>query len=311
MLAVPEPDGPLLRVGRASGCVARPWEPATKVVWPQAVADILGPYMPADPDLWNPPSGTDAEISTLRSQSARARPVSLDPARLLWCAETAAKYLPKTSPVSCSDSDLFENVLGDLKATSASGYPYQILGQTIEQVLRHPVYMHTLKTAVIARLALLRTVEPVELEGALLRNPSASLVNNWADPLRVILKDEPTPGRKIEKKAWRFVLVLSLADQILERMLFSKQNKAEIKAWSTIPSKPGMGSSDEDAALLTQFVEANALNTMSDASGWDQTVPLGMLRAESERRIHCCPDSDPEWRRAVRNVFILRAYKNQ
>lgn len=109
------------------------------------------------------------------------------------------------------------------------------------------------------------------------------------DPVRLFVKQEPHPKRKIDSRRFRLISSVSIVDQIVERILFGYQNRLEIATWATCPSKPGMG-----LAVATQ---ANAIwddlyykhtqcpAAEADISGFDWSVQEWELMADVEMRI--------------------------
>jgi len=291
----------------AMGMIAGGISPPSKIEWPEEVKKELSEE--ERPELWMPPSGPAAELETFSTQSERAKPTSLDVGKLAQAVEDVAALYPTSHFINPLDDRLYDTVVAELKTDSVSGYPYMLYSQKIEGILAHPVYAKALKVSVQARMAALMSLDPQKLRSTLCHDPAAVLKYSWADPLRVIIKKDPLPRKKIDEKRWRFILAASLADQLVERLLYSQQNKREIALWRSVPSKPGMGAEDCDAAAVRMYAEVYGLNTMSDASGWDQTVPLQMLFAEAERRILLCPEASDGWKTAVRNVMALSAYK--
>ena len=53
---------------------------------------------------------------------------------------------------------------------------------------------------------------------------------------------------KLQKERWRIISSVSLVDEIVDRMLYGTQNRAEINHWSSTPSMPGVGFSDDNSA---------------------------------------------------------------
>lgn len=94
----------------------------------------------------------------------------------------------------------------------------------------------------------------------------------FTDPVRVFVKKEPHTKAKMKQKRYRLVSSVAIADEIIERLLFSEQNEAEIDNWRTCPSKPGLGLSlDQQVADLNADVEHRLGPKLkkSDVSGWD------------------------------------------
>lgn len=307
MFETPASCGALEFLGTAIGTIPGQAKEAQRIVWPPELSNHLKQEELSE--LWMPPEGSEAELQTLQSQSARAQPVDLDAPLLAGVVARAAQFYPDSEYVDPLSIQLYNTVVAELKTDSVSGYPYMLYAQQIEGVLVHPVYAKALREQVVDRLTALMKADPAKLRATVKSDPRNALQLGLADPLRVIIKKDPVTHAKIEERRWRFIMATSLADQLVERLLFSQQNKREIKLWKCIPSKPGMGAEDADAKVVRFYVLMYGLNIMSDVSGWDQTVPEQMLYADAERRILLCPNASQGWKNAVRNVMTLSAHK--
>jgi hypothetical protein len=140
--------------------------------------------------------------------------------------------------------------------------------------------------AVTERLFLLAETE---LHGL---SPVELINQGCCDPVRLFVKQEPHTLKKINEGRYRLISSVSLVDQIVERMLFGPQNRAEIALWDTIPSKPGMGLTLKSQArkifgdLLVKHTHCPAYE--ADISGFDWTVQDWELWADVEIRIKLC-----------------------
>lgn len=118
---------------------------------------------------------------------------------------------------------------------------------------------------------------------------SAELVQSGlCDPIRVFVKNEPHTREKADQRRWRLISSVSLVDQIVERLLFSKQNKQEIFNWMCLPSRPGMGISDRAVTGTLDHVESSLSEGVhaysSDISGFDWSVTGDELMWDAEMR---------------------------
>jgi len=103
------------------------------------------------------------------------------------------------------------------------------------------------------------------------------------DPIYTFIKDEPHKREKLDKNRLRIISGVSLVDNLVERLLFSKQNKAEISMHEEIPFKPGMGLHDEGLESLFswfQRLEKEYTLCSTDVSGWDWSVTDYLLDAD-------------------------------
>lgn len=93
----------------------------------------------------------------------------------------------------------------------------------------------------------------------------------FCDPVAVMIKGEPHNREKISTGRLRVICLVSIADEVVERLMYANQNEAEIMEWATCPSKPGIGFSEEQ---VTEFVRnlPNCVVVSSDVKGWDFCV---------------------------------------
>lgn len=139
---------------------------------------------------------------------------------------------------------------------------------------------------VIARLKLFVTT-PIETISSL--SPEELIQQGFVDPVRVFIKGEPHPTKKVAQQRWRLIFAVSIVDQVLERLLTGTQNKREIRSWFTNPSAPGLGLSD-DAQLKHLYDRIIGLINgktcaEADVTGWDWSVQEDELMEEAEQRI--------------------------
>jgi hypothetical protein len=105
------------------------------------------------------------------------------------------------------------------------------------------------------------------------------------DPIRVFVKNEPHSTKKLEEGRVRLIMSVSLADQLVERVLSSEQNQLEIASFHRLPVKPGMGFSNEKIDLVGAHFDKFEELVSSDVSGWDWSVSAAELRFDAERRV--------------------------
>lgn len=157
---------------------------------------------------------------------------------------------------------------------------------------------------VIERLSLLLKINFTESAQELVASGSC-------DPWRLFIKNEPHSELKISTGRLRLIWNGSIIDQLIDRLLFNKQNKLEIANWLHIPSKPGMGFSDEDCNNLYAEVEKTIgiSNMLSiDVSGWDFSFQELFYDLDCERRIKFMKATG-NLERLIRARFYCLKYK--
>jgi hypothetical protein len=198
-----------------------------------------------------------------------------------------------------------QNIMESLNRKATPGYPIRSYLANNRQVLEDPMIRDHVIRLAAWRLEQLSQIDPVWLDDVLSRDPLFAIRSGLADVISVIIKNAPHPERKVQTQRWRFVSAESLPDQIVEKQCFTGQDSAEIATWNTVPSKPGMGLTDDDARKLALFAKWRRFNYLSDAHGWDNIVPAQLMDADIEIRIRLCTDPDPAWVRAIRNINTL------
>ena len=157
----------------------------------------------------------------------------------------------------------YPSVLGDVKMDASPGMPMMGLG-CVDNASALKAYPEQIKEAVWQRLMVLSFID-CEAQNAV------QLVQSGAcDPVRLFVKNEPHNQLKIKQGRMRLISSVSLVDQLVERILISQQNKAEIDQWNLIPSKPGMGLDDSGLEKIWEYVQPwSGKRFEADISGWD------------------------------------------
>lgn len=157
--------------------------------------------------------------------------------------------------------------------------------------------------------------------------PVEAIKQGLCDPIRLFVKPEPHKIEKIQQKRFRLIASVSLADQLVARLLFQEQNEKQLANCWEIPSKPGVGfSQDQQTERFLAGVAKNAGVEVSqlirdwkehviptDCSGFDWSVPMWLLEDEMEVRnalTKDCPASLKAarwaWLQCLANsVFVL------
>ena len=127
----------------------------------------------------------------------------------------------------------------------------------------------------------------------LLANFDFSISDPWdlvkhglVDPVRLFVKNEPHKMSKILEGRLRLIFSMSVIDNVIARILFSRQNNAEIEVWDHIPMKPGMGLTDEYMRMIYLYVKSNATGGLmeTDMKGWDWSFQEQDCISDLERR---------------------------
>lgn len=138
-------------------------------------------------------------------------------------------------------------------------------------------------------------------------SPVELVAYGYCDPVRLFVKQEPHPVKKLAEGRFRLISSVSLVDQLVERMLFGPQNQLEIVEWRSIPSKPGMGLSVAEQAQSifheVRFKHNRSPACEADISGFDWSVQDWELWADVEMRISLSKGICDETANAMRTRF--------
>lgn len=125
---------------------------------------------------------------------------------------------------------------------------------------------------VLDRLELLMNT-PLEVMNLMTRREC--IEQNFMDPVRVFVKNEPHKLSKIESGKVRLIMSVSIIDKMIEMLLARFSCKRNIASWKTIPSKPGIGFDSDDnyhmCEDMSKLVETHRM-CGSDIQGFDFTV---------------------------------------
>lgn len=165
----------------------------------------------------------------------------------------------------------YETSVAAVESDASPGVPFVMLGcATNGEVFQK--YSSLVKTLVYQRIMLLATTRDLP------DTAEKRVELGFCDPVRVFVKFEPHKPEKVATGRLRLISSVSLVDQLCERILYSKQNNAEIAQWEVCPSKPGMGLDDTSLAKIYASFSTMQRPCEADMSGWD----FGMQEWEME-----------------------------
>jgi hypothetical protein len=176
----------------------------------------------------------------------------------------------------------WDQLISNVNLDATPGVPYCQLAPTNAKLLES--FSGFLQQILVERLdRLMKYASEVETMSAY-----QLVVMGLCDPVRVFIKNEVHAAKKVETGKVRLICSVSIVDQLVERLLFSEQNRMDIKESAYIPSKPGFGLLEPHAVLqLREF--ASLMKTCgplasTDMSTWDFTMQEWEWRAEYKMR---------------------------
>lgn len=304
-------DGGLQRLGRVATNFNKCDKSCVPVEWGDDELSLAAIGLDTH-DQYLPAVGPKAELDSMKMHYAGALPrEELSDAELKACHDAYMRDYVRSNTGwdQRRDVETWTEILSTLKRGASTGMNYSWLAKTNGDVLDDDEMRQFVVALAIQRAEALSLMCPAALEEKLRSDPTFLVRNNLADPVRVFIKNEIHPRRKAVINKWRHIASVSIVDRLTETLLVRNQDKAEIENWRKVPSKCGFGQTDADVAELVDFALLKGLNLSSDASGWDGTVPLTLLRLDAQRRVWLARDANTAWENAIKNVFLSSAYR--
>lgn len=193
----------------------------------------------------------------------------------------------------------------EVQPASSPGVPFVKLAKTNKELFSNAYYRGLIFSLVVIRLRKIAQYDYSEIEAM---SPCDLVKLGLTDPIKVFIKQEPHKVAKVKAGKLRIISNVSIVDQLIERILCSKQNKVEIARWTVCPSKPGMGLHDEGLKeIYHTVVEAQRAQPLAetDVSGWDWSVPEWLLKFDMQCRadLYRCPADS-----LLRKLLLFRGH---
>nr|UQB76105.1 RNA-dependent RNA polymerase [Flumine sobemo-like virus 16] len=248
-------------------------------------------HFPELRDLDWPDRGSQAEFKSLMFQAGRSIKTNAPENLGEEISRLEARY-PKIQSRPClrgsqwsheeCEAEIKKIAKCEINRKASPGVPLAAYGKTNAEVLDH--HLDLVVHLTVSRLFALRDQVIIGKP-----NPVDLVSRGLVDPVRLFVKQEPHPMKKIKDNRFRLISSVSLIDQIIERMIFGPQNKLEICLWDRIPSKPGMGMTldKQCRSLWTDLAMSHSRVPAAEAdiSGFDWSVQDWELWADLAIRI--------------------------
>jgi hypothetical protein len=231
---------------------------------------------------------TDAEVELFYEEWYGSDTLDSDFGHLkeiLWCDEQWK--LGNRDVALVHLESLCLGVLLTLRSESNPGYPWCCTHSTIGAVRENQIARDAVVATAVLRM------------GYLLGWFREPLVREH-EPWRVFEKMEPTKVAKVTEGRVRLILNIAVPDQIVETILCTDMDKAEIAAWERIPSKPGIGF---DSGGVLKYVRslpdplleesAQLWAVFRDFPFWDWTVSDSLRRKNAHCRAYVADQRVP------------------
>lgn len=303
----------LIRVGRATTRFQTKETTFDEILVPDAVRTVLAEAGITLQHRWYTPArGAAAEYASMSYQASRVKAVpEYDPSKMKAAILQAVKHYP-TSRMCLArirDPNFLAWITSNINPDAGPGYPFGVLFKMNSDIMEHPVAYRAVLDLATWRAETIAKLGPEYIEEQLKADPSWAVRVGLCDPMRIFNKLEPHKYSKVVNQRWRLIFSESIVDQIVERMLFTVQDAAEIAVWPHIPSKSGMGLQTHQVEALLDYAERNEINFCTDVEGWDWNAPDQLIRGDCECRILLNTEKDPLWESAVRGVTVLHTYR--
>lgn len=168
-----------------------------------------------------------------------------------------------------------------MKKDATPGVPWIKYGLTKGDVWNN--YQNIIVDETIKRIKLLMATKPENMPITAVDK----VKGGFCDPIRVFVKQEPHKQDKIKTGRFRIISVVSMVDELVERVIANLQNETEILLWDMIPSKPGMGVSlDTQTSLLYESLSPLLTEAAeADITAWDWSIDGWMIDMDARARL--------------------------
>lgn len=225
--------------------------------------------------------------------------------------DATAKLIGKYPKISCpawiadgySPSLLDERVefeIDGLNMSSSPGWPLRQLATSNRDIVDK--HRSLLKRMVIERIEKWLSWDETG-------DPSDWLKAGLIDPYTIMIKTEPHKLKKLREHRERLIWCESTVTGLVYRCLFSNRHHKFISMWQDIPSKPGMGFSDESGQILREELSNLKSGCSSDLKGFDWTWTEEDFDNVAEIEIRLTRDPSELFKLLVRRAYMFLSWK--
>lgn len=269
------------------------------VFWTKALAmdDSLQQYD------W-PDRGAVAEFGSFSLQAGKRK--ECNPPNSILLEESKQKLLCKYKNFSLNYTDFsYETVdklvtsfvaSGCIKMDASPGIPYSTYYTTNKMFLETSI--HLVIILVWSRIQL-------RLKHPDVTDPVQMIELGLCDPVKLFVKEEPHQLNKIREGRVRLIMSVSIVDKLIEMILIKPLKDLEIANWQFIPSKPGMGFTNEMVKTIYDRVHQMKRPVSTDVSGWDWSVAQWLLDADADMTIKLCNNPFEDWENLIRTTATI------
>jgi hypothetical protein len=190
-------------------------------------------------------------------------------------------------------SEEIDKIKEKLKPEASPGVPYHLMANTNKELMRkmganfNEIVLDRIET----RLRYAKEIPEWTRE--------EMIDYGICDPVKVFVKDEPHKLKKLEEGRVRLIMSVSIIDKVIEMLLSQHLHKREIMMWETIPSKPGIGFTEDNNQSVYSDVMSRPNMAFADISGWDWSCKMWLLQECCQGKIRSCRNVLPVWQTLV------------
>lgn len=261
-------------------------------------------------EFFLPAKGAAKELASLKYQASRFKH-GVD----IKYTEQDVKFIASKYPsaelprvFSAKDRESFNEVLGealsDVLNGSTPGYPLNSTYANMGQIKNNPEALGWLYDQAYELFKFLTTVDITSWK-------AEDIYRKLGIVIHLFIKDELHIKEKVDKERFRLIFSVPIMMNLMERIACSQQNKLEIASWKVIPSKPGLGFTDQMTRDLYNYATVHGLKNSTDKSGWDWTVNGVFMDFDRDVRIELVKGQDgaEDFAFFMRNVNHLMTHK--
>lgn len=262
----------------------------------------LAHYLPTALQYDLPRRDADTERKSLLQNAKRFRPVAAP-----HDIEEAIEYLVAKSPRYTRPEyilpgpvvapQLVAIIISFLNPDANAGYPYCTEGlMKQDYAIQNFAFVYALVCSRLFKLGNLTLEQIKTLE------PMEAIELGLCDPWRVIVKNEPHTLEKLEQHRERLICCASVVDEIIDRIISTRPNKALIAQFAKTFSALGIGFDDAKVAMVTKAVMSHPGRKVdSDMSSWEWTVQGWDYDIDAQVELRTCDGIDDVFRRLILN----------
>lgn len=236
---------------------------------------------------------------------------------ILACLNKEYKTAHWTVPADFMEDTHLSRVMGRIKKNSSPGYPFYLefptngamfdsKGIEMPQLDAFDSLMGTSLQVSKKMRNRKATPEMVEFFGPVVRQ---NLSQNTADPIRLFIKRELMPCKKLLALKWRLIQSVSVRDAIIDSLIFGTFCDTVTDNHNTLPCKTGWAPDVGMTQDLYDYLNHAETFMATDKSSWDWSCHEWMFPLYLEVLSESCdsrkinPDLYARWRQAAESRF--------